>query len=279
MTTEQLQSYKDWYKAYIRSFYTSDADEQNNILLKEKHSFNVCKNIRDIAKSLDLDDEQINLAEATALFHDIGRFEQLKRYKTFRDSISINHGMFGADILSEIKILKRLPEKEMQIILQSVKYHNALKMPDIKDDDFILHLRLIRDADKLDIWRIFKSYFLDKQDMGSAAGLGLPDTFGYNSNLLQSIYSKKIIALSEIANRNDFKIMMISWVFDLNFKFSFELFKDRRYIEILSSITQTDEISNAADFMLKYIEQRINNGQGIFYRCRTWRSRTYNCER
>ncbi len=259
MTDTQLQSYKSWFNEYVRSFYSSAPDEQKNILLKEQHSLNVCRDIRDIAKSLDLSEGRINLAEATALFHDIGRFEQLKKYKTFRDSISINHGILGADILSEIKILEVLPEKEKQIILQAVKYHNAIKIPVIKDDEVILHLRLIRDADKLDIWRIFKSYFLYKEDMGSAAGLGLPDTLGYNSNLLKNIYSKKIISLSEIANQNDFKIMMISWIFDLNFKLSFGLFKSRRYIEILSTIQQTDEVSNAVNFINEYIGQRITN--------------------
>lgn len=260
MTEAQLESYKIWFAEYVRSFYVADNDEQKNISLKERHTFNVCENIRGIAESIGLKDSQINLSKAIALFHDIGRFEQLKRYKTFKDSISVNHGNLGHDILLKAKILEELPPKDRQIILQSVKYHNAFKMPDIKDDALILHLRLIRDADKLDIWRIFKDYFLNNEDMGSAAGLGLPDTVGYNSNLLNSIYGKRIISLTEIANQNDFRIMQISWVFDLNFKYSFELFKERRYIEILTGISQSQEVYDAADFILKYIEQRIKNG-------------------
>lgn len=260
MTKEQLKFFKDWFNKYINAFYTAEVDKQKNITLKEHHSFNVCKNIAEISKSLNLTEDETNLAEAIALFHDIGRFEQLRKYRTFKDSISVNHGTLGADILSETKILERLPEKEMQIILQAVKYHNALKMPDIKDDELVSYLKLIRDADKLDIWRIFKAYFVDDRDMGSAARLGLPDTSGYNSELLSIIYNSKMISLSMVANLNDFKLMQISWVFDLNFSLSFKLFRDRGFIEILSTIQQNDEISNAAGFIMKHIDNRINNG-------------------
>ena len=33
------------------------------------------------------------------MLHDIGRFEQIKRYGTFNDSKSVDHGEFGADLL------------------------------------------------------------------------------------------------------------------------------------------------------------------------------------
>ncbi len=260
MTNVQLRYFKDWFKAYAKSFYTINAEEQKNIILKEHHTFNVCKNINEISKSLNLKDSEINLAETVALFHDIGRFEQLKRYNTFKDSISINHGTLGSDILSETKMLESLPQKEIQIILQSVKYHNAIKMPDLKDDTIIKYLKLIRDADKLDIWRIFSAYFVNAEDMGSAARLGLPDTSDYNSELLGNIYNRKIISLSNITNLNDFKIMQISWLFDLNFKLSFHLFKEREYSSILSTIPQNDEIIKLTSFILKYIDERINNG-------------------
>lgn len=259
MTKEHLQLYKERFIEYARSFYTTDADEQKNILLKEKHTFNVCQNIAEISKSLNLKEYEINLAESIALFHDIGRFEQLRKYKTFKDNISVNHGDLGADILSETKILERLPEREFKIILHSIKYHNALKMPDIKDDTLIFYLKLIRDADKLDIWRIFIAYFESSDDMGSAAGLGLPDTSGYNSELLSNIYSKKMVSLSKVVNLNDFKIMQISWVFDLNFKLSFKLFNERGYIRILSTLPQTDEIVKATGFIMEYLNYRINN--------------------
>ncbi|MCX8031578.1 MAG: HD domain-containing protein [Thermodesulfovibrionales bacterium] len=259
MNKGQLQDLKTRFKEYAKSFYTDDPDSQKNIVLKENHTFEVCKNINRIAESLKLKEDEINLAEAIALFHDIGRFEQLKRYKTFKDSISVNHGLLGAQILEETKVLNALPHEESQIIIQSVKFHNAIKMPDLKDARSILHLKLIRDADKLDIWRIFKAYFLDNEDMGSAAGLGLPDTAGYNKDLLNEIYSRKIVPLSNVKNLNDFKIMQTSWVFDLNYKESYQIFKERHYIDTLSSISDAEDILKVKEFIMRYIDERIRN--------------------
>ena len=48
--------------------------------------------------NLNLEKEDIKLAELIGLLHDIGRFEQLKRFNTFVDKKSINHGEFGGEI-------------------------------------------------------------------------------------------------------------------------------------------------------------------------------------
>ena len=52
---------------------------------------------------------------------------------------------------------------------------------DLKNEEKITFLQLIRDADKLDIWRIFSEYYeSSKHDRASAAGLGLPDLPEYS---------------------------------------------------------------------------------------------------
>ena len=99
MTRNDLNFFKKWFSDYCKSFYSSDIEDQKNIYLKEQHTFNVCKNIIEIAKGLSLSNDQIILAETVALFHDIGRFPQYAKYKTFRDSISVNHGLLGAQTL------------------------------------------------------------------------------------------------------------------------------------------------------------------------------------
>ena len=51
------------------------------------------------------------VAEAIALFHDVGRFPQYARYKTFRDSISTNHAALGASVLFEQERSGSLPRR------------------------------------------------------------------------------------------------------------------------------------------------------------------------
>lgn len=260
MTNETLQFYKDWFTQYVWSTPFADEDERDSIILKEQHTLNVCNNIKDLAISLNLSNEEINLALCIALFHDIGRFEQVKRYKTFRDSVSVNHGFLGAEILLKATILEKLPHSQRQIVLECVRYHNAFKMPKVDDKVLHLYFRLIRDADKIDIWRIFKEYFVNSKKVGSAAVLGLPEIPNYDPYLLDFIYQGQIIPLSKVSNRNEYRLMQISWIFDLNFKWSFKVFRERGYIEILATLPNKEEISKLKDFINDYIDKRINNG-------------------
>jgi len=68
MTQADLILLKKWFSDYCRSFYSSYAEDQKNIELKEQHTYRVCENIRDIAKGLLLDEKRLTLAEAVALF-------------------------------------------------------------------------------------------------------------------------------------------------------------------------------------------------------------------
>ncbi len=131
MTEKDLQLYKRWYKEYSNSFHTSDEEAWKNLALKIEHTEHVCENIAAIASDLSLSDGEIMLAETIALFHDLGRFRQFKEYKTFQDRISRNHGLLGAITLLENNVLKNLNDKEQQLVLQTIKFHNAFAIPDI----------------------------------------------------------------------------------------------------------------------------------------------------
>ncbi|CEG12874.1 Putative domain HDIG-containing protein (fragment) [groundwater metagenome] len=91
------------------------------------HTYRVYRNITYISKSLNLKEEEINLAKAVALFHDIGRFEQLKQYKTFLDGKSESHSEIGLKILYEKGILNRTEERE--ILITAIKFHNVREIP------------------------------------------------------------------------------------------------------------------------------------------------------
>lgn len=262
MKENDLTFLKDWFSGYCKSFYSSDAEDQKNIVLKEKHTHNVCRNIVEIAKAQSLTYNEMMIAETIALLHDIGRFQQYAKYKTFKDSISVNHGLLGANILLEEKILQNLPDDEQKLIIQAVKFHNAFTLPDIKDENVILFLKLIRDADKLDIWRIFIEYYEgSEEEKASAAGLGLPDTPEYSDDILSCVYKKQVASLSNLKTLNDSKIMQLIWVYDLHFKTSFKLLSEKDYINrIASTLPQTKKINNAKAFLLAFVNEKLKNG-------------------
>ena len=91
MTGQACWKILEWSDKYIRTFLYSNTETRDFLLPKMQHAVEVGLEARRIAISLDLSDDKISLAEAVGLLHDIGRFEQYARYKTFLDYRSINH--------------------------------------------------------------------------------------------------------------------------------------------------------------------------------------------
>lgn len=90
-----IEKAKNAFKEYVKEY------DINNPKIKTKisHIQRVVVMSRKIAQDLKLDEENTELAELIGLLHDIGRFEQVKRYNTFVDRISVNHGELGVKIL------------------------------------------------------------------------------------------------------------------------------------------------------------------------------------
>ncbi len=259
MDRQDLDNLKQWFSDYCRTFHTPNAEDQQNITLKEEHTRHVCDNMSAIARDLSLDEGRVMLAEAVALFHDIGRFPQYQKYHTFRDSISVNHAALGAKVLIENSVLRRALKREQNLILRAVTLHNVFTVPKGLDTDALLFLKMVRDADKLDIWRVSLEYYSQSEaERASAVGLDLPDTDDYSPELLESLRSKKMAQMSALRTLNDFKLLQLAWIFDLNFAYSIRMVVERRTVErIASLLPDTAEIRSAVDLVRDYAAGRL----------------------
>ncbi len=133
--------------------YTEYYDLTNeNIERKQKHSLRVMQISEQIAKSLELSQEEIKLATLIGLLHDIARFEQYTKYKTFRDLDSIDHGDYGAEILQHDMRKYIETDKYDNIIKVAIKNHNKYQIEDGLSEAEKLFSKIIRDADKIDIY-------------------------------------------------------------------------------------------------------------------------------
>jgi putative nucleotidyltransferase with HDIG domain len=258
MIYKDLGFLKNWFSDYCKSFYSSNIEDQKNISLKVQHSFNVCENIIQIADEQLLSQNKIMLAETIALFHDIGRFPQYVKYKTFNDSISENHGKLGAKVLQQEKPLQNLLGNEQELIINTVKFHNAYNIPDFKNPENIFFLKLIRDADKLDIWRVFIEYYENSEaERASVAAHGLPDLPEYSEKIFSCISEKKTAPMKDMKTLNDFKLVQLSWTYDLNFNTSFRLLLEKDYInKIIAKLPQTEEIKKASALLHEFAYQK-----------------------
>lgn len=136
--------------------YVSNYDLNNpNIYLKYVHTGKVAQNCECIAKSLGLSEDDCNLAWEIGMLHDIGRFEQLRRFDTFMDDVSIDHAQFGADLLFKDGLMEQFDEtgENNALIEKAVRYHSLYRIPEGLTEREIMFCQILRDADKVDIYR------------------------------------------------------------------------------------------------------------------------------
>ncbi len=234
---ECLSDLKNWFANYASTFRCDDTDVRQNIDLKEMHTMRVCGEILHIGEKEGLSDDELRLAETIALFHDVGRFEQYARYRTFMDWKSENHAELGAKILEKHGVLDSLDIAAKDIVLRAVKHHNRPSLPREESDSVLLFSKLIRDADKLDIWKVVTDYYHRKDPRRNAAvELDLPDTPGFSEEVFRSLANKRIVNIKDVKNLNDFKLLQIGWIFDVNFKPTLQRVKERGYLESIRDV-------------------------------------------
>ena len=259
MNADALQSLKTWFQNYVHSCSLSVQEDQRNIAIKREHTHQVCLNAVRIAEELRLDQQEIRLAEAVALFHDVGRFSQYQQYKTFDDSISVNHAVLGAKLLVGHDVLQDLPKHDQDIIVRSVTLHNVFSLPNGLDEKSLLFARLVRDADKLDILRVVIEYFRqDEGDRAEAVALGLPDLPGYSQAVLACLARGELARKDALTNQNDFKLLQLAWLYDLNFTCSLRMVEERGYIRMLAEmLPRNEEIACAIGIVSKYVSGKL----------------------
>ena len=263
MNQENLIALKDWFAGYAASFSTPAAEEQRNIAIKQEHTHQVCLNAVRIAEDLGLDQEKNLLAEAIALCHDVGRFPQYEKYRTFDDTISANHAVLGATVLLKKNVLGSLPKSDRDIIVRSVMLHNVFTLPEGLDEQSLLFARLIRDADKLDILRVVIEYFeLDKGSRAEAVALGLPDEpEKYSPAVLACLVRGEMATKAALTTLNDFKLLQLSWVFDLYFAESFKQLNGLDYIgQIAATLPQSGPIDAAVRILREFVAMKLTAG-------------------
>jgi putative nucleotidyltransferase with HDIG domain len=149
---------QDYFDHYVSSYSFTDPQDQQNIDLKYEHSYQVKNNMTHLTAKM-LNQKQSYIAQTIALFHDFGRFKQYQKYKTFADAKSEDHAQLGVNILQEKQILSALEPRISELILKAISYHNKPYLPSNEKEEVLLYTKLIRDADKLDIWRVVLTNF------------------------------------------------------------------------------------------------------------------------
>jgi hypothetical protein len=253
-----LDALNDWFEGYVKSYYAIDPEGVKNIRMKVEHTRKVCEVMGLLAAGEGLSQRECRLAGAVALLHDVGRFSQYLRWRTFRDSISDNHARLAVEVIREQKLLDGLPLEYRLLIEEAVRFHNLLSVPRQLKSPTDLFVRLIRDADKLDIWRVFLDHFsTPEHERASAVLLGLPDHDEVTMACIAALTNRRIVRLDTVACVNDFKLLLISWAFDLNFITSYQLLQHNDYLGALAAeLPETDAIRTAIALAREHVAEK-----------------------
>ena len=249
---------KKAFKEYVKNYDI----ENPKIKLKIAHIERTSEVARKMAESLELQKEDIELAELIGLLHDIGRFEQVRKYNTFVDHLSENHAKIGVDILFKDGLIRNFIEDDTydKIIELAIINHNKDKnmLPTNLSPKEELHVKLIRDSDKVDI-----IYILTFDDQKT-----LWDSDNLNKEIFSDEIYNEFIKDHNIIYKNrktnaDKLISQFAFAFDFNFDYGLKYIDENKYYDKLynrfnfedeKTRKRFKEIYNLTE---KYIKERL----------------------
>ncbi len=257
-----LPELKNRFEQYIKQFNSPDPNIQSALDLKQAHTRRVCEAILDIGGHEGLTGEDLCMAEATALLHDIGRFEQFSRYKTFSDGRSENHALLGVKVIEENAILEGIDSQIARTIIRAVKCHNRAALPSRENGRDLFFMKLLRDADKVDIWRVVTDYYRDAhQERNPTIELNLPDTPDISDAVYSSLMKGEIVQMKDLGTLNDFKLLQIGWIYDVNFRRTFQIVREKGYLGWIRKALPSDSLRIKAVYekALTYLNRKTVN--------------------
>lgn len=247
---------KKAFKEYLKNYDS----ENSRIKVKIQHIERTANIAKDLATHLNLDEEDIKLAELIGLLHDIGRFEQIKIYNTFADNKSINHGEYGVKVLFEDGLIRNFidTDKYDEIIKKAVLNHNKDKIENNLDERTELHCKIIRDSDKLDIFYILtvgeKKIAWESEDLSN---------YIISDEIYREFIEDKTINYNNRTNPADVLVSHFAYVYDFNFKYSLQLLKESNNVEklynrfIFNDKKTMERFNNIYNLVTNYINERL----------------------
>ncbi len=232
-----IEKAKKILKKYIEKYDI----ENSRIQIKANHIYRVAEKSKKIAQNIGLKEEDVKLAELIGLLHDIGRFEQIKKYNTFADRMSEDHAELGIKVLLENNFLNEFLEdkSEQEILIKAIRNHNKYKIQEKLNKQELLHAKIIRDADKLDIYEVIIKANIEDSSWFKSENI---DEEKLNNKMYEDFINQRPILYENMKNSVDQIVTWIAYIYDLNFPISLKIVKKNEYInKLVKKINYKDE--------------------------------------
>jgi len=241
MTRDFYETLKRRYDAYVDTFRDAGGALSQMLQLKLDHTLHVVEDAKRIMAGEAWSEEAYVLGEACALFHDVGRYSQLKEFGTFQDVKSINHAVRGVEVIRAEHLLEGSEEAEQSRILTSVALHNKKSVPETLDPETARLVHLVRDADKLDIFRVLEVAIADgslERNPEIAWDLqvkGLP-----SATLVEAVRQGLPVSYEWVKSLSDFVLIQVGWLTGgLHYLSALRLASERHVLEYREAFLKT----------------------------------------
>lgn len=227
------------FKKYVSNFNFDD----EKISLKYYHTLEVANICYEVAEALGLSKEDKDLAKLIGYLHDIGRFEQVATTNSFKDKV-VDHADNGVRLLFEEGLIRRFIQEDKydEIIKKAVRNHNKYKILDSVNDREKLFANIIRDSDKIDIFRVRTKYYHNEMKV-------VPSI-----KVVEEVKKEHSINLNDIKNKSDSLLCVMAFIFDFNYKESIQILKKKGYY---SNFLNSIEVSKDNEAIFKEIKEKL----------------------
>ena len=264
------------FAEYVRNYDPSD----EKIKLKIDHTYRVAGLCQRIAESLGLSEPDVDIAWLLGMLHDIGRFEQIRRFGTFNDAQSVDHAEFGADLLFKEGLIRKFAEgyyeecelaepenqedeqiiknnehhnKDTGLLEMAIRQHNKYRVKEDLTERQRMFCDILRDADKVDIFKVNADipmeiiYDVTTEELKNGI---------ITKEVLESFYKKETVLKSVRRSAVDHIVGHISLLFELVYKESYRQAKEQGYVyKLLDFKSDVPEVNAEFDDMRKYIDE------------------------
>lgn len=256
--------------------YTSKYNSNDpKIKLKIDHTFRVATLCDEIASSLELMTEDVELAWLIGMMHDVGRFEQVRRYNTFSDADSIDHAQFGADLLfkedrlidtfigvsGDCPLSDIIDNEGLQLLELAIRNHSAYRVQEGISAKERMFCDIIRDADKIDILRVNTEFPMEEVYNVTSKEL-------YNASItpevLESFYEEHAVLRSLKKSAIDHAVGHISLTYELVYPKSFEILKRQGWLFKLTDFKSQNEdtarkFADIKKYIVEFLDRKIES--------------------
>lgn len=264
------------FAEYVRNYDLSD----EKIKLKIDHTYRVAGLCQRIAESLGLSEPDVDIAWLLGMLHDIGRFEQIRRFGTFNDVQSVDHAEFGADLLFKEGLIRKFAEgyyeecelarsgneeaeqiiknnehhnKDTGLLEMAIRQHNKYRVKEDLTERQRMFCDILRDADKVDIFKVNADipmeiiYDVTTEELNNGI---------ITKEVLESFYKKETVLKSVRRSAVDHIVGHISLLFELVYKESYRQAKEQGYVyKLLDFKSDVPEVNAEFGDMRKYVDE------------------------